>query len=231
MRTGYGQALNVATYSVFMSIRNGLLALLEGGPMYGYQLRTEFESRTGGAWPLNIGQVYTTLQRLERDRLVVPTTESADPSEGHRSYTLTDAGHAEVEGWFRTPVDRAAPPRDELAIKLAGNSTTTEVNLRDVSNYSSPTLGQTLCLNGKTTHSHCAQVRKVSVCSNGACNLVQMSIRVSEDGDSGGPWYSGNVAYGIHKGWQCDPSCPFDRSIFTRVTRLDEGLGVVVATS
>ncbi len=119
--------------------------------------------------------------------------------------------------------------REELLGIL--HSTTTEVNLRDVSNYSSPTLGQTLCLNGKTTHSHCAQVRKVSVCSNGACNLVQMSIRVSEDGDSGGPWYSGNVAYGIHKGWQCDPSWPFDRSIFTRVTRLDEGLGVVVATS
>lgn len=132
MRTGYGQALDVATYSVFMSIRYGLLALLEGGPMYGYQLRTEFESRTGGAWPLNIGQVYTTLQRLERDRLVVPTTESADPSEGHRSYTLTDAGHAEVEGWFRTPVDRAGPPRDELAIKLALALTVPGVDVREV---------------------------------------------------------------------------------------------------
>ena len=33
-----------------MAIRNGLLALLERGPMYGYQLRTEFEAylrRTG----------------------------------------------------------------------------------------------------------------------------------------------------------------------------------------
>ena len=50
-----------------MSIRRGLLALLAQEPMYGAQLRTEFESRTGGTWPLNVGQVYTTLSRLERD--------------------------------------------------------------------------------------------------------------------------------------------------------------------
>ena len=43
-----------------MSIRQGLLALLAQEPMYGAQLRSEFESRTGGTWPLNVGQVYTT---------------------------------------------------------------------------------------------------------------------------------------------------------------------------
>ncbi|MDH4147522.1 MAG: PadR family transcriptional regulator, partial [Acidimicrobiia bacterium] len=55
-----------------MSIRHGLLALLSEGPKYGAQLRTEFEERTGATWPLNVGQVYTTLSRLERDGLVVP---------------------------------------------------------------------------------------------------------------------------------------------------------------
>ena len=35
-----------------------LLALLEQGPMYGYQLRAEFERRTGSTWPLKVGQVY-----------------------------------------------------------------------------------------------------------------------------------------------------------------------------
>ena len=48
-----------------MSIRHSLLALLQDKPRYGYQLRVEFEDRTGSAWPLNIGQVYTTLARLE----------------------------------------------------------------------------------------------------------------------------------------------------------------------
>ena len=99
-----------------MSVRQALLALLEEGPMYGYQLRSEFERRTGATWPLNVGQVYTTLTRLERDGLV---TESGADGEGHVVYEVTDAGREEVATWFTTPVGRGTPPRDELAIKLA----------------------------------------------------------------------------------------------------------------
>ncbi|MFE5866296.1 PadR family transcriptional regulator [Streptomyces virginiae] len=99
-----------------MSIRHGLLALLERGPRYGSQLRTEFESRTGSTWPLNVGQVYTTLARLERDGLVAPDGEDAA---GHTLYAITDAGRTELLQWYERPVDRANPPRDELSIKLA----------------------------------------------------------------------------------------------------------------
>jgi DNA-binding PadR family transcriptional regulator len=99
-----------------MSVRQALLALLEEGPMYGYQLRSEFERRTGATWPLNVGQVYTTLTRLERDGLV---TGSGADGEGHVVYEVTPAGRDEVAVWFTTPVRRTTPPRDELAIKLA----------------------------------------------------------------------------------------------------------------
>ncbi|WP_393059216.1 PadR family transcriptional regulator [Streptomyces sp. LN549] len=99
-----------------MSIRHGLLALLERGPRYGSQLRTEFESRTGSTWPLNVGQVYTTLSRLERDGLVV---QDGEDDQGHALYSISDDGRAELRAWFETPVDRSSPPRDELAIKLA----------------------------------------------------------------------------------------------------------------
>jgi DNA-binding PadR family transcriptional regulator len=100
-----------------MSVRHGLLALLAEQPRYGYQLRTEFESRTGATWPLNVGQVYTTLARLERDGLVTP---QGGDGEGHAYYAITDVGRAEVARWFAEPVARSAPPpRDELAIKLA----------------------------------------------------------------------------------------------------------------
>jgi DNA-binding PadR family transcriptional regulator len=112
-----------------MSIRQGLLALLEQGPMYGYQLRAEFESRTGATWPLNVGQVYTTLGRLERDGLVEPL---GDDGEGHAVYRITDAGRAEVSSWFATPVSRTSPPRDELAIKLAIAVTVPGVDVRAV---------------------------------------------------------------------------------------------------
>ena len=116
-----------------MSVRQALLALLEQGPMYGYQLRTEFERRTGSTWPLNVGQVYTTLTRLERDGLVTPhTAESGDDGEGHVVYRVTDAGRDEVAAWFTTPVARTQPPRDELAIKLALAVTTPGVDVGTV---------------------------------------------------------------------------------------------------
>jgi DNA-binding PadR family transcriptional regulator len=112
-----------------MSIRQGLLALLEQGPMYGYQLRAEFETRTGATWPLNVGQVYTTLARLERDGLVEP---AGDDGDGHAVYRITAAGRAEVVTWFSTPVSRTSPPRDELAIKLAMAVTVPGVDVRAV---------------------------------------------------------------------------------------------------
>ncbi len=92
------------------------MALLAERPMHGYQLRTEFERRTGGTWPLNIGQVYTTLQRLERDGLA---EESGRGEDGTITYRLTQAGAAEVSDWWQTPVSRETPGRDALAIKLA----------------------------------------------------------------------------------------------------------------
>ena len=84
--------------------------------MYGARLRAEFEARTGGTWPLNVGQVYTTLARLERDGLVEAVGEDA---EGRIAYRLTRAGRAEVARWWLSPVDRETTPRDELVIKLA----------------------------------------------------------------------------------------------------------------
>jgi DNA-binding PadR family transcriptional regulator len=112
-----------------MSIRHGLLALLERGPMYGYQLRAAFEESTGATWPLNIGQVYTTLSRLERDGLVRPLPENEG---GQRPYELTDLGRGEITVWFATPISRTDRPRDELAIKLALALTTPGVDVQAV---------------------------------------------------------------------------------------------------
>jgi len=99
-----------------MSIRHALLALLSQGPKYGLQLRQEFETRTGDVWPLNVGQVYTTLQRLERDGLI----ESDDSAEEgpQKGFHITAEGRTELDGWLRTPPDFSSPPRDELVIKV-----------------------------------------------------------------------------------------------------------------
>jgi DNA-binding PadR family transcriptional regulator len=99
-----------------MSIRHALLALLSEGPKYGLQLRQEFESRTGEVWPLNVGQVYTTLQRLERDGLV--ESEGTDDDGPQKGFHITQEGADELTEWLRTPPDFSSPPRDELVIKV-----------------------------------------------------------------------------------------------------------------
>jgi DNA-binding PadR family transcriptional regulator len=110
-----------------MAIRHGLLALLDEGPAYGYQLKAVFEERTGGTWPLNIGQVYTTLARAERDGLVAQLEVGDD---GRVVYEITHAGRREVAAWFSSPVRRDAPARDELTIKLAVAVTAPGVDVR-----------------------------------------------------------------------------------------------------
>jgi DNA-binding PadR family transcriptional regulator len=99
-----------------VSVPHALLALLTESPKYGLRLQNEFESRTGEVWPLNVGQVYTTLQRLERDGLV-----ESDEGEGERSqkrYRITAEGDRALAEWLRTPPELVPPPRDELVIKV-----------------------------------------------------------------------------------------------------------------
>jgi DNA-binding PadR family transcriptional regulator len=98
-----------------LSVRYGLLALLDEGPSHGYNLKTAFERRTGGSWALNIGQVYTTIQRLERDGLVESIGGADDD---RREYRITPAGREQLAAWFESPVVPEAPARDELTIKV-----------------------------------------------------------------------------------------------------------------
>jgi DNA-binding PadR family transcriptional regulator len=98
-----------------VSVPHALLALLSEGPKYGLRLQNEFESRTGEVWPLNVGQVYTTLQRLERDGLVA---SNGGGERSRKRYKITSAGSHELAGWLRTPPELVPPPRDELVIKV-----------------------------------------------------------------------------------------------------------------
>jgi DNA-binding PadR family transcriptional regulator len=112
-----------------VSVPHALLALLSEGPKYGLRLQNEFESKTGEVWPLNVGQVYTTLQRLERDGLV----ETDD--EGERSqkrYRISDAGAEELTRWLRTPPDLVPPPRDELVIKVLVALEVPEIDVHEI---------------------------------------------------------------------------------------------------
>lgn len=96
-----------------MAVREGLLALLGDGTHHGYQLKTAFEAATGGVWALNVGQVYTTLDRLARDGLV-----HVDDSGDQKQYSLTAAGREELRTWWQVSAVDAPPPRDELLLKV-----------------------------------------------------------------------------------------------------------------
>jgi DNA-binding PadR family transcriptional regulator len=96
-----------------MSVPMSLLALLAEGPSYGLRLKQGFEERTGGIWPLNVGQVYASLDRLERAGWV----RQVEGGDRQRLHEITEAGRERLAAWFAEPVD-AAPARDQLVLKL-----------------------------------------------------------------------------------------------------------------
>jgi DNA-binding PadR family transcriptional regulator len=115
-----------------MSVRHALLAFLSEGPKYGLQLRQEFEQSTGEVWPLNVGQVYTTLQRLERDELIESDDGQDDEAGPQKAFRITDAGRRELDDWLSTPPDMTSPPRDELVIKVLAALRVPGVSVHDV---------------------------------------------------------------------------------------------------
>jgi DNA-binding PadR family transcriptional regulator len=118
----------LANAELWMSVKHSLLALLAEEPTHGYQLKSSFEQRTGGAWPLNIGQVYTTLSRLERDGLVAEVDRDGD----RVTYRITDAGRSMLDAWYAAPIITDPPPRDELAIKLLLGVAADDVDVVDL---------------------------------------------------------------------------------------------------
>lgn len=99
-----------------MSVGMSLLAILDEAPTYGLRLKNEFEARTGGVWPLNVGQVYTTLGRLQRDGLV--EVQNDEDAEGQKFYEITDKGRVLLGEWFEESSGGGTPSREELVLKL-----------------------------------------------------------------------------------------------------------------
>lgn len=71
---------------------------------------------------------------------------------------------------------------------------------RDIDAVVTPSAGEVLCHFGRDTGASCDEVRVLTSCRDDYCNLVDMDVRKAGEGDSGGPWYYGSTAYGIHSG-------------------------------
>jgi DNA-binding PadR family transcriptional regulator len=99
-----------------MSLKFGVLGLLAEHALHGYEVKTRYEALFGDAWELNIGQVYTTLQRLERDGLVTAVGDRGD--RGKQRYGLTDAGKTALEEWLHEPAEETQQLRQDIYLKL-----------------------------------------------------------------------------------------------------------------
>jgi DNA-binding PadR family transcriptional regulator len=99
-------------------VRFLFLALLGAGPAHGYDLKRAYDARFGAIWgPLNIGQVYTTMARLERDGLVTHETVAQGDRPDKKVYAITPAGRAALASWLDEAEDVPAVKSD-VVLKL-----------------------------------------------------------------------------------------------------------------
>jgi DNA-binding PadR family transcriptional regulator len=98
------------------------LALLGPGRTHGYELKRRYDALFAAVWgPVNIGQIYVTLGRLEKDGLVVQESVSQDGRPDRKDYELTDRGRAALHGWLGE-ADPVPMPKSDLVLKLVGAS-------------------------------------------------------------------------------------------------------------
>ncbi len=109
-----------------------VLGLLAGEPRYGYDLKGVFEEFLGGMWPLNIGQIYTALGRLEADGLVACQRVVQDSAPDRKVYALTARGERELERWAGEPVDGPIRLRDDFFLKIVVRSRLSDGDIRSL---------------------------------------------------------------------------------------------------
>jgi DNA-binding PadR family transcriptional regulator len=99
-------------------MRHVFLSLLVDEPRHGYELKRNYDALVAPVWPpLNVGQAYVTLGRLERDGLVTHRTEAQTDRPDRKVYELTELGRKELEEWLSAPSDPATV-KSEVVLKL-----------------------------------------------------------------------------------------------------------------
>ena len=103
------------------------LALLGAGPAHGYDLKRAYDARFGAIWGrLNIGQVYTTMARLERDGLVARETVAQGDRPDKKVYEITDVGRKALATWMNEADDPPAVKSDLVLKMVAAQLTGTD---------------------------------------------------------------------------------------------------------
>ncbi|OGR03521.1 MAG: hypothetical protein A2511_05525 [Deltaproteobacteria bacterium RIFOXYD12_FULL_50_9] len=101
-----------------MSIKYAILAILAERDMHGYELKSNFDDKVGEFWSLNFGQIYSTLDRMEKEELVTHGRETQERRPDRKIFSITAQGRQELNEWLTTPVNKVRALRDEFFIKL-----------------------------------------------------------------------------------------------------------------
>jgi DNA-binding PadR family transcriptional regulator len=101
-----------------MSIKYAILGILAEGDLHGYELKSSFDEKVGEFWSLNYGQIYSTLDRLEKEELVTHGRQPQEKRPDRKIFSITPQGRSELEKWLSTPVTRVRALRDEFFVKL-----------------------------------------------------------------------------------------------------------------
>lgn len=100
-----------------LSVKHAILGLLASKPLHGYELKAGFEALVPTI-ELNVGQVYTTLDRLNRDQFVTYEVVNQSERPDKKVYALTDVGRKELREWLATPSGVDLNLRNETFLKL-----------------------------------------------------------------------------------------------------------------
>ena len=168
-----------------MSIKFALLSLLAEQPASVGQLKSTFEQRTHDTWPVNVGQVYQTVQRLLRDGLVEITTDSSGTAPGSgpsgrqpgrhtEVFVPTADGLAELNHWWREPILPPPNDRDDLVIKTAMAAATTPGSLPAGLSFTDVLHEQRLAVLGELRE---LTIRKAQIPPSTAADRLQLEMR------------------------------------------------------
>ena len=103
-------------------MKHVFLALLGAGRTHGYELKRRYDALFAAVWgPVNIGQIYVTLGRLEKEGLVVVEVVGQEGRPDRKDYELTDRGRAALHAWL-AEADPVPMPKSDLVLKLVGAS-------------------------------------------------------------------------------------------------------------
>jgi len=121
-------------YGRVVAFQHVILALLEGGPSHGWQMKVQIEAALGPEYGgLNRGYIYEVIHKMERDGLI---TSRVEPQVGMRPdrsvHEITQAGRGQLTDWLGEPVRRSAGFRDEFVQKVLAASLRGEEAVRQV---------------------------------------------------------------------------------------------------